>query len=233
MMKEAFCDLQIIFPDMPAACDHALMTAVRSIPVTNRKFVFRPAFAFVLALMLALTCAAGAAFHPQIISWFTALYGESWGEWMNQGSVAVPQFSTEAKGAVFTIDEVLTRDRSLYILGRVQPQAGYEIADYDNFQIPEAGVNLRYVHIGLERIGVDGGVMLAPATWGFAVEEKDDGTLGFSIEAEDGMVIQPGTEYTIELYAHTQGTNADGSVNLEDRDEITMTFTVIPEKINK
>lgn len=229
-MKEAFKDLQIVFPDMPAACEHALMAAVHSVPVKASQRTFRPAFALALALTLALTCAAGAAFYPQIIGWFTNQYGENWGAWLQQGSVAAPQITAEAEGAVFTVDEVLVRGRGLYMLGSIRPQDGYEIADYDTHRNPSEGKTLRYVHCGLEQIGVDGGAMLAPSTWGYAVEEKPDGSLAFSIEVEDGMTIEPGMEYTIEMYAHIYGTNADGSVNPEDREEAVWAFTVKPEK---
>ena len=230
-MKEAFKDLQIVFPDMPAACEHALMTAAHSVPVKVHRRAFQPAFALALALMLALTCAAGAAFYPQIIGWFTNQYGENWGAWLQKGSVAAPQITTEAEGAVFSVDEVLVRGRGLYVLGSIRPEEGYAIADYDTRKAPLDDKALRYVHCGLERIGVDGGAMLVPGTWGYAMEEKPDGSIAFSIEVEDGMAVEPGTEYTIEMYAHTYGANTDGSVNLDDRAETVWTFTVTPEKI--
>jgi len=230
-MKEPFHDLQIIFPAMPAACDYALMAAARSAAVQKRRYAFRPAFALALTLMLALTCAAGAAFYPQIISWFTSQYGENWGVWLQEGSLATPQITSEAEGAVFTVDEVLVRGRGLYILGSIRPEEGFAIADYDTRRDPSEGKTLRYVHCCLERIGVDRGAMLTPGTWGYAMEEKIDGSIGFSIEVEDGMVVEPGTEYTIEMYACTYGASADGSVNVEDRAETVWTFTVIPKKL--
>lgn len=227
-MKEAFCDLQIIFPQMPAACEQALMAAAHSVSVQERKRAFRPAF----ALALALTCAAGAAFYPQIVGWFANHYGERWGAWLQQGSVAAPQISAEAQGAVFTVDEVLVRGRGLYVLGSIRPQDGYALADYDTPAVkPTNSQTLRYVHCGIERIGVDGGAMLTPGCWGYAVEENSDGSITFSIEVEDGMVVEPGTEYAIEMYAFTYGANADGSVNPENRDEALWTFTVVPESI--
>jgi len=224
-------DLQTIFPCMPAACENALMAAARSVAVKERARSFRPAFVLALALMLILTCAAGAAFHPQIIGWFAGQYGESWGAWLQEGRVAAPQLTVECKGAVFSIDEVLTRGRGLYILGSIRPQDGYCIADSDSPKTPEAGKTLLYASIYLEKIGVDGGAMLAPGCWGYGVEEKADGSLVFSIEAEDGMAIEPGTEYTLEIRVRTYGANADGSVDMEDMDERWQTFSVRPEAI--
>lgn len=231
MMKEPFCDLQIIFPNMSAACDYALMAAARSESVQKRRCAFRPAFVLVLTLILMFTCVAAASFYPQIIGWFTNQYGESWATWLQGGSVDVPQITAAAKGAVFTVDEVLVRGRGLYVLGSIHPEEGYAIADYDTRKAPLDDKTLRYVHCGLERIGVDGGAMLVPGTWGYATEEKKDGSIAFSIEAEDGMVVGAGTEYTLEMYAHTYGTNADGSVNPEDRQETVWTFIVHPEKM--
>jgi len=230
-MKEAFCDLQIIFPDMPAACEHALMTAAYSVPFRAPKRIFRPALAIALALMLGLVCAAGAAFYPQIIGWFANHYGAHWGAWLQGGSVAAPQLTVQAEGAVFTVDEVLVRGRGLYILGSIRPQDGYAIADCDTRKAPSCEAALRYVHCGVERIGVDGGAMLVPGCWGYALEEQPDGSITFSIEVEDGMAVEPGAEYAIEMYAHTYAANADGSVNPEARDETTWTFTVTPESI--
>lgn len=230
-MKEAFNDLQVIFPDMPATCENALMSAARSVPGSVCRRTFRPVLAIAMVLTIALTCAAGAAFYPQIISWFSVQYGESWGVWLQDGSVAAPQLSVEAEGAVFTVDEVLVRGRGLYVLGHIRPQEGYAIADYDTRREPEDGKLLRYVHCGLERIGVDGGALLSPGSWGYALEEKNDGSIAFSIEVEDGIAVEPGTEYTLELYAHTHAANADGSVRTEDSDEIIWTCTVSPEKL--
>lgn len=231
-MKEAFRDLQIIFPEMPASCERALMNAACSAASVERRRVLRPAFVLVLVLMLALTCAAAAAFYPQIIGWFESHYGAGWGEWLQEGSVAAPQIAAEAEGAVFHVDEVLVRGRGLYVLGSIRPRDGYALADYDTPAVQTADDStLRYVHCGVERIGVDGGAMLVPGCWGYAVEENSDGSIAFSIEVEDGMVVEPGTEYAIEMYALTYGANADGSVNPEDRDEAVWTFTVVPESI--
>ena len=230
-MNAPYCDLQIIFPSMPASCDYALMAAARSASDRKRCYSLRSAFVLALTLILAVGCTAGAAFYPQIIGWFTSQYGANWGTWLQEGRVAETQFTAEVKGAVFTVDEVLVRDRGLYVLGSIRPEEGYAIADYDTLKAPLGDKILRYVHCGLERIGVDGGAMLVPSTWGYAMEEKTDGSIAFSIEAEDGMVVEPGTEYTLEMYARTYGANADGSVNPEDREETVWTFIVHPEKM--
>lgn len=231
-MKEAFDDLKMIFPELPADCDRALMATVRSVPVRERKMAFRPAFALALALMLALSCVAGAAFYPQMIGWFAGHYGERWAAWLEKGSVAAPEISTEAEGAVFTINEVLVRRRGLYVLGTIRPQEGYTIADFDMPEKPADGKTLRYVRCGMERIGVDGGALLAPGSWGYAAQKQEDGSVTFSIEVEDGMAVEAGAEYTLELYVCTYGTAADGAVDLESRDEAAWTFAVAPEKTN-
>ena len=250
-MTDAFDNLRQVFPQMPSACDEALSRTLYSLEEKKQKAVLPMARRAVIlaAAMLAVCCVAGAAFYPQIISWFGDHYGSTYAAWMEKGNVALPQTSVEAEGAVFTVDQVLTRGRSLYVLGKIKPQAGYLLVDFDGSAQDPFGYNvhygdkapegaptilekaqetqnrIRYVHCALESIGVDGGAMLAPGVWGYAVEEKADGSIAFSMEIEDGMAVEPGTEYTLEMSAYTYD-----PANREQLSETTWTFTVQPEK---
>jgi len=254
-MKESFVDIRQVFPQMPAACEQALMRTVYTLPAAEPVRSFRAGrrFAILAAALLAFACAAGAAFSPRIVEWFTAQYGAEYGAWLQDGQVAVSLASVEEGGAVFTIDEVLVRGRGLYVMGRIQAADGYVVVDYDcsaddpwGYNIhygeeapqgtptilqkaAETGSSIRYVSCYLERIGVDGGAMLAPSCWGYGVTVQRDGSLVFTMEVEDGMAVEPGAEYTLELCAQSFGAHADGSLNPEDRSQRIWTVTVVPE----
>ncbi|MBQ8536619.1 MAG: hypothetical protein IJ461_04360 [Clostridia bacterium] len=258
-MKQAFDQLQQIFPEMPKACEQALMTTVYSVQERKRSFTYHSArrAAILLAAMLAVTCAAGAAFYPQIINWFVNHYGQAHGAWMEKGSIAIPNGSVEENGAVFTIDEVLVRGRGLYVLGTIRAEEGYILVDSQcSAQEPwgynihygetapegtptiyqkaeETGCAIRYVHCDLSRIGVDGGALLKPGVWGYGARVQQDGSIVFTMEVEDGMVVEPGREYTLEFCAQTYGVQADGSINEEDMTERVWQITVVPEMIDK
>ncbi len=208
----------------------------------------------ILALVLmAMTCVAGAAFYPRIITWFADQYGQQWGAWMEKGSVALPASSAEAEGAVFTIDEVLVRGRGLYVLGRIEAQPGYVLIDQECSPDEPFGYNIhygetapegtptiaqkaaaeqltmRYVNCDLNSIGVNGGALLLPGSWGYGARVQPDGSIIFSMEVEDGVVVEPGREYTLALQANSYGTHADGSIDLDALTEKAWCVTVVPE----
>lgn len=258
-MKEAFDHLQLVFPDMPPACEQALMAAARSVTEKPRVSSLRPVRRAVLlaAAMLTIACAAGAAFYPQIIPWFASHYGAEYAPWMEQGSVASPNASAAAEGAVFSVDEVLVRGRGLYVMGAIRAAEGYVLVDSEcsaqepwgyNIhygeeapegtpsiaQVAEAtGSAIRYVHCDLRGIGVDGGALLLPGSWGYGATVQRDGSIVFTIEAEDGLAVEPGREYTLELSAQTWGAHADGSMNHEDMTETIWRVTVTPEELEQ
>ena len=103
-MKETFDQLKQIFPPMPEACDRALTAAVQS--VTERREKPAPRLgrlALLAACMLAVTGVAAAALYPQIVTLFSGRFGQAYGAWMAQGSVAAPQAGVTCGGAVFTV----------------------------------------------------------------------------------------------------------------------------------
>ena len=258
-MKETFADLKKVYPEMPAACDQALMNTVYSLPEKQRVVAFRPVrrIAILVAVMMALTGVACAAFYPQIISWFSNRYGREWGSWMEEGSVALPDSSVEVNGAVFTIDEVLARGRGLYVLGHINAEPGHILIEQEgNVTDPfgydihhgetapegmptitqkaaEDGSSLHYVGCDLVGVGVNGGAILQPGVWGYGVKVQKDGSIVFSMEVEDGIVVEPGKEYTLVLQAKSYGLLQDGSINYDDLTEKTWNFTVVPELIQQ
>lgn len=208
-----------------------------------------------VAAMLVITCAACAAFYPKIISRFSAQYGESWGAWMEKGKASSPDASVQAAGAVFSVDEVLVRDRGLYVLGHITAQEGNILIEQDGNPDDPFGYNvhygetapertltiaqkaqqenaaMRYVACYLNGIGVDGGEVLEPDCWGYAAKVQRDGSIEFTMEVEDGLVVEPGTAYTLELCARTWPLQQDGSMDYADLTEKTWRITVTPEQI--
>ena len=256
-MKEAFDHLQQVFPDMPPACEQALMAAVHSVAERPRARLLHPLrrVAVLAAAMLTIACAAGAAFYPQIIPWFASRYGQEYAAWMEQGSVAAPNASVAAEGAVFSVDEVLVRGRGLYVMGTIRAAQGYVLVDSEcsaqepwgynihyGEEAPEGtpsiaqvaestGSAIRYVFCDLRGVGVDGGALLLPGSWGYGATVQRDGSIIFTIEAEDGLAVEPGKAYTLEFSAQTWGAHADGSINHEDMTETFWRMTVTPEEM--
>lgn len=258
-MKEAFADLKQLFPVMPHDCEQALMNTVYSVrekqPVAT--FFSLRRTLILTAALLTVAVMASAAFYPQIISWFESRYGSKYAQWMENGSVAVSDAVKEAEGAVFTVNEVLVKDRGLYVMGTIQAADGYTLVEYDcSAQEPfgynvhhgenapegtptiaekatETGSKLRYVICHIEKIGVDGGVMLMPASWGYDAKVQRDGSIVFTMEIEDGTAIEPGTTYTLEFSAQTYGANSDGTLNTDDVSQAVWQFDVVPLPISQ
>lgn len=130
-MKETFDNLQSVFPEMPKACQEAMLNTAYSVQEKQRKHSLHPAWRFtiLIAAMLAVTITAGAAFFPRIISWFTQYDGQEYGAWMEKGAVALPEAFIEQDSAAFTVDEVLTNGCGLYVLGIIKASDGYVIVD--------------------------------------------------------------------------------------------------------
>ena len=192
--------------------------------------------AVLLTLLMAMTCVAGAAFYPRIISWFTNQYGQEWGAWMEKGNAALPDSAVEVNGAVYTIDEVLVRGRGLYVLGHISAEDGHVLVEWDSNVCDPFGYNihygeeapdgtpaiaekaaetnsiLHYVACNLEGIGVDGGTILQPDCWGYEAKVQRDGNIVFSMEVEDGVAVDPGKEYTLAMRAASYGVLEDGSI---------------------
>ena len=256
-MREAFADLKQIFPDMPDKCDQALMETVRLLPEKSTRAPLRAGRRLVIlaAVFLMIACAAAASFYPQIIGWFANRYGDSFASWMEKGSAVQTAASAEVGGAVFSMDEVLVRGRGLYAIGTIRASDGYVIADSECSPEEPWGYNIhygetaaegtptiaekaalsdsviRYVHCDLVGISVDGGASLMPGSWGYGIKAQRDGSIVFSIEVEDGLAVEPGSEYTLELCAQSYGTNADNSISYENLEEKNWSVTVKPEQL--
>lgn len=203
-----------------------------------------------LVLVLVVTCAEAAAFYPQIISWFAREYGQDWAARLKDGNVALPETSVAVEGAVFTVDEVLVRQYGLYVLGHIQAQEGYILAEQEcNVNEPfgynihygevapegaqtiaekaaEEGAEVRYVACFLEDILTDEGTVLSPDCWGYCAKAEKDGSITFSMEVEDCASL--GETFTLMLSAYAWGTKENGTIDHEAKDMKTWTVTVEP-----
>lgn len=258
-MKDAFDHLKQVFPPMPKACDRALMTAACSVKEGRGRPVLRPGrLAILAACMLALTGVAAATFYPQIAALFSDRYGQAFGTWMEQGSAAAPRETVSAGGAVFTVEEVLVRGRGLYVMGTIRPEEGFVLADADcgSAQEPwgynvhngetapegaptiaqkaaEDGCAIRYVRCALRGIGVDGGETLLPGCWGYSIMAQRDGSFVYTLEVEDGMVVVPGSTYTMELCATVWAAGEDGALDPDTQTEQSFSVTVAPQPVSQ
>lgn len=258
-MKETFDQLKQIFPPMPEACDRALTAAVQSVTEKREKPAPRLGrLALLAACMLAVTGVAAAALYPQIVTLFSGRFGQAYGAWMAQGSVAAPQAVVTCGGAVFTVDEVLVRGRGLYVMGTIAPEDGFVLADADcgSAQEPwgynthygetapegaptiaqkaaEDGRAIRYVQCDLRGVGVDGGETLMPGCWGYSAMARRDGSFVYTMEVEDGMVVEPGSTYTLALCATVWAAGEDDALDPGTQAEQTFSVTVAPQPVSQ
>ncbi|MBE0600629.1 MAG: DUF4179 domain-containing protein, partial [Firmicutes bacterium] len=142
---------------------------------------------------------------------------------------------------VFTVDEVVYRNNGLYGVGTIRTAEGSNtvlIAEEQLFTDPygydihggmgspepapadaktiaevaqEKGGKVLLALALLDRIGVDGGELLSLGCSGYSWAQQRDGSIRYSFEASDGVVIAQGAHYQIEMYAAVYETDADGN----------------------
>lgn len=222
---------------------------------------FRTALVIALVLVL-LTAIAYAAFSSQVIEFFSRASDRDIRKWLEQGEVAVPDRSFVLNGVVYTVDEVIYRDNALYGVGTIRPEKGENMLlipedhspdepfGYDVYgeggiaetapadaptiadTLRQTGGKLLVVRTIPNRIGVDGGTMLAPDSVGYTNAPQRDGSIRFSFEVSDAYAIEKGTLYTIEMLASTREMTSDGTVLEDTRHRETWTVEIEPSPMN-
>lgn len=205
---------------------------------------------------LALVCMMGAALaaiYPRITEAFGQRYGADTQAWLEQGNIALPADALQVEGVTFTLDEVAWRSHGLYGLGTITPGEGmvllgegsslgdaYGYAVHTGDEAPagthtiqekaaQEGSAIKQAAVRLEKIGVDGGALLAPGDWGIGVYPQRDGSLQFLLEAEDGGAIAQGESYTLQLTALVCSVSADGTVDMAHAARQAWTVTMTPK----
>ncbi|MBE5795184.1 MAG: DUF4179 domain-containing protein [Clostridiales bacterium] len=233
-------DLQQVFPDMPESMSRALMETASSVKEES-EMKMRHTLSLALAFVLVFICLMGVAlavFQPQIANIFGQHYGNDFKAWMEEGDVASAEDSVVVEGITFTLNEVATRNHSLYCVGTVTPGEGilllsddypatepFGYATFHGDKAPEGtptvlekaqtdGSTMKQVSISLETIGADGGAMIMPGSWGYDARPMRDGTIQFLFEVEDGVAIpEDARTYAIELRATVRSVSSEGEVD--------------------
>ena len=97
----------------------------------------------------------------------------------------------------------------------------------------EDGCAIRYVQCNLRGVGVDGGEMLMPGCWGYSAMARRDGSFVYTMEVEDGMVVEPGSTYTLTLCATVWAAGEDGALDPGTQAEQTFSVTVAPQPVSQ
>ena len=216
---------------------------------------FRPTrrIAILLAVMMAMTCVAFAAFYPQIAEIFGRRYGEDAQAWLEQGDIALPADSVKVEGVTFTLEEVAYRNHGLYGMGTIRPGEGIVLLDEESTLSDAYGYAVHYgdkapegtitiaekaaqdgsvikqprFYIGM--IGVDGGKMIQPHGYGLGLTPQRDGSIQFLFEVEDGQAISEGESYTIQMTAIVRNVSPEGVVDYDNATRQEWTVEIEPE----
>ena len=239
-------DLQKVFPRVPASCSRVLMDTAGSLKEESgmkRRYTLRRTPRVAWAMALAVICMMGvavAAFYPRITEVFGRHYGEETQAWLEKGDIALPADSIRVDGVTFTLEEVVYRNRGLYGMGTITPDEGvvllcedsdpgdaYGYAVHNGDTAPEgtlsilekvaqSGSSMKHVELQLNQIGVDGGALIAPDTWGGAMLPQRDGSVQFLFEVADGRAVSEGEAYTIQMTAMVCSVSSAGAVDYEN-----------------
>ncbi len=180
-----------------------------------------------VVLILALLGSAYALFSSQVADFFRQYWNRDLGDWLQEGKIARVGDSVTIGDVVFTMDEIVYRDRGVYAVGTARPAderdqlVPMDLADAWDIYSKEAegqeiirkaaaaGGRLLETNIMIQEIGVDGGTMLSTEYCGEYNIRNEDGSLTFSLETS-GKVLEDGTAYEMQLEVSTRELTADG-----------------------
>lgn len=246
-------DLTGIFPEIPASCDHALMSAARSVKEETRMKKHYPIrrTLIIAAALVAISAAALAVYAPRVAELFGYFDGADFQAWLEEGDVARPEASIKVDGVTFTLDEVVYRDNGLYGCGTITPPKGMEIVVLDaeasdpwgfdahhGAKAPEGtptiaqkaaqdGSELRHADVSLEKVGVDGGELQRPEVYGADMLPQADGSWQYLFLIDDKSVPQ-GDMYTIVLSASVSKMTEEGVVDASSSEYAEWTVDIEP-----
>jgi hypothetical protein len=227
----------------------------------KRKFIARTVF-IVCAILVLMTAVACAAFPSQVTAFFGRLYGNGMQAWLEKGDMAAVNKSFVLDEVEFTLDEVVYRDNGLYGVGTIRPREGSKAVIIPEDHTPdepygydirgeggtpekapagapsiaditrEKGGKLLQVRTLPDKIGVDGGEMLAPGCVGYTLAPQRDGSVRFSFEVPDVISVEEGEMYTIQMWASVCEMTANSETLTDTRHGENWTVDIKPVPIS-
>lgn len=82
-------------------------------------------------------------------------------------------------------------------------------------------------------IGVDGGELLTPNAIGSVSMPQRDGSVRYSFEASDGVAVEEGESYTIQMWVSAWEFSADGKSLSERPNGANWTVEISPTPISE
>ena len=204
--------------------------------------------ALVLCIVLgiaAIGTACALLASSQVADFFRQYWGKDMGDWLEEGKIAQVGESVTVGDVVFTLDEVVYRDRGIYGVGTARAVDSKDVLvpmdmadDWTIWSQKEEGkalvsqaaaTNGKLITINCipDKIGVDEGTMLTVDAGVYNVR-NDDGSITFSFEAR-GYALEDGTTYQVTLEYETtelgpDGKQVEGSLKLQSG---TVSFTPV------
>ena len=186
----------------------------------------------VIVLCLALIGGAYALFSSQVADFFGEHWNKDLGDWLQDGKIAQVGESVTVGDVVFTLDEVVYRNRRIYGVGTARPVSTKDVLvpmdladEWNIWSQKKEGKDLsslasatdgRLLTVNCipDRVGVDEGTMLTVDAGVYNVR-NEDGSITFSFEAT-GYALEDGTTYQMTLDYETaelepEGKQAEGS----------------------
>ncbi len=186
--------------------------------------------ALVLCMIVGLSLigTAYALSSSQVAEFFGLHWNQELGEALKEGKIAQIGESVTIGDVVFTLDEIVYKDRALYGVGTARPVHENDVIipmdiaeNPEYFTISEearalvekakaSGGKMLTTDSMPTKIGVDEGTMLMPGCIGYYDIANEDGSVTFSFEASDGFAVNEGTSYQIMMESWVWQMNENG-----------------------
>ena len=207
----------------------------------------------VIVLCLALIGGAYALFSSQVAEFFGKHWNKDMGDWLQDGKIAQVGESVSVGDVVFTLDEVVYRNRGIYGVGTARPVNTKDVLvpmdmadDWGTWSQKKEGKDLIFlatvtggrlltVNCIPDKVGVDEGTMLTVNAGVYNVR-NEDGSITYSFETS-GYALEDGTSYQMALDYETaelspEGKQVEGSLKIQSG---TVSFrpVIMAEKTGK
>lgn len=196
-MNQQKYHLRNAFPPIPPGCYNALMHTAGSVQETQTNQHRHKRLLIAAACLVVVMAAGYAAFSSQVVEFFGKQYGKESQEWLRAGAADANRTSFTADGITFTLNEVVYRNKGLYGLIAISGKGAQDAAVY------------------VAKIGVDDGLLAAPASVGYASEKASDDSILYAFEVADGLAIAEGSLYAIQFTPYIHGKTYDWQVKVQ------------------